>query len=329
MDIGRDLIIVVGAGMAGLVAARRLQDAGREVLLLDKGRGVGGRMATRRIQGVRFDHGAQFFTVKDARFGRMVGQWQAQGLVSEWSRGFATDRGQMPADQHPRYKANQGMTSIPKAIAEGLNIQLQARVDFISKDDGGWLVQLESGETIKGQTLILTPPVPQSLALLEKGGVVLDEEMQRPLSDIRYHSCLALMALFDGPSKIPSPGGMYLSQGPLSWMGDSRQKGISDQGFGVTIHAGPAFSRDHWQTDKAEVAAEMLQAAETWLYGRPIDWQLHRWRYTGPVKPYPLPFIYVPGPSPLVFAGDAFGGPRVEGAFLSGWAAAGMLLESD
>ena len=60
--------IVVGAGISGLLAARELSDAGWRVTVLDKGRGVGGRMATRRTGGARFDHGAQFFTVRDERF---------------------------------------------------------------------------------------------------------------------------------------------------------------------------------------------------------------------------------------------------------------------
>ena len=82
MEVNRGLsCLVIGAGIAGLIAARALRAAGHRVLVLDKGRGVGGRMATRRIEGGVFDHGAQFVTVRDPRFQQIVEGWQAKGVV--------------------------------------------------------------------------------------------------------------------------------------------------------------------------------------------------------------------------------------------------------
>src|SRR5262245_16746841 len=81
--------IVVGAGLSGLLAATILQDRGKRVLVLDKCPDVGGRLATRQIGAGIFDYGAQFFTVRDSLFGRLVEQWQAKGIVKEWCRGFA------------------------------------------------------------------------------------------------------------------------------------------------------------------------------------------------------------------------------------------------
>ena len=63
--------------MAGMTAGEALQTAGWRVVLLDKGRRAGGRMATRRIGSSRFDHGAQFFTVPDPRFRAVVAQWSS------------------------------------------------------------------------------------------------------------------------------------------------------------------------------------------------------------------------------------------------------------
>ena len=80
-------VVIVGAGLAGLTAAGALV-ADHDVVLLDKGRSPGGRLATRRIGGAVFDHGAQFFTVRSDEFGRRVDRWRRDGVVAEWCRGF-------------------------------------------------------------------------------------------------------------------------------------------------------------------------------------------------------------------------------------------------
>ena len=60
--------IIIGAGLSGLVAAHELVKNNWEVLVLDKGRGVGGRLATRRAAEAKFDHGAQYFSTKTPDF---------------------------------------------------------------------------------------------------------------------------------------------------------------------------------------------------------------------------------------------------------------------
>ncbi len=81
-------IIIIGAGLAGLIAARELDAAGADVLVLDKGRSPGGRLATRRVGGATLDHGAQFFTVRSPAFAKTVDDWLARGLVHAWNHGF-------------------------------------------------------------------------------------------------------------------------------------------------------------------------------------------------------------------------------------------------
>ena len=143
---------------------------------------------------------------------------------------------------------------------------------------------------------------------------------------IEYDPCLALLAVFDGASHIPAPGGLRFSEGPIAWMADNHQKGISPDAHTVTIHATPDYSRQHWRSNAIVVAQKLLEAAALWLHPEVLDLQIHRWRYSQPVTKCPEQALFLPGPPPLVFAGDAFGGPRVEGAALSGYAAAQTLL---
>ena len=107
-------VVVIGAGIAGLLAAQQLHSAGHEVTVLDKGKSPGGRLATRRIGAATLDHGAQFFTVRDAQFDHHVQQWVHDGVVREWCKGFSQH------DGHPRYIGTAGMSSIAKYLARDL-----------------------------------------------------------------------------------------------------------------------------------------------------------------------------------------------------------------
>jgi renalase len=318
--------IIIGAGIAGLTAARALQAQGWSVVVLDKGRGVGGRMATRRIDDGVFDHGAQFFTARDPRFQKWVDSWLAEGIIAEWTRGFANASGEIQNDGRPRYRGTNGMTSIAKHLAKGLDIRLDQKVTDARVQNGRWEARTEN-ETFTSDTLILTPPVPQSLALLDIGQVTLPEKARAALDVIDYHRCIAVMVLLHEPSGIPAPGGIQINDEPIAWIGDNFQKGISSA-YGATIHAAPIFSRTHWETDTIEVAHLLVEASEKWISADVKKFEVQRWRYSQPMQLHNDSCILVDSPAPLVFAGDAFAGPRVEGAALSGLAAAEKLLKS-
>ncbi|MDX1612977.1 MAG: FAD-dependent oxidoreductase [Candidatus Promineifilaceae bacterium] len=327
--------LIVGAGMAGLLAARQLQAQGVRVTVLDKGRGVGGRMATRRVrpavegEGAAlavFDHGAQFFTVRDERFAALVDDWQEAGVVAQWSRGFATADGSYYADGHPRYRGVGGMTAIAKHLAHGLDVRLATRAVSLQATADGWQAITSDGQRFEGASLILTPPVPQALALLDEGGVALPETVRRSLEAISYEPCLALLVLLPDGGQVPEPGGLWPVGEPLAWVADNHRKQVSPRRGAITLHAGPEFSQAHWDSDKETVAGAMLAAAAEWLGADPLEVQLQRWRYSKPVRLHGAPCLAAVEPAAVVFAGDAFAGPRVEGAALSGLAAADWLL---
>ena len=136
---------------------------------------------------------------------------------------------------------------------------------------------------------------------------------------------MALLVVLEGPSGVPRPGGMWPGGEIIGWLADNTQKGISPEVHAVTIHATPEFSRTHYETAPEEVARLLLAEARPWLGSRVLMVQQQRWRYSIPRLTYPEPCLVVPGPPPLLFAGDIFAGPRVEGAALSGLAAAAAL----
>ena len=313
-------VIVVGAGLAGLMAGRELVEAGHEVLLLDKGRSPGGRLATRRIGRATLDHGAQFFTVRSPVFGAYVERWASTGLVREWCRGFAED------DGHPRYAVTGGMNALAKHLAAGLDVRCSTLVFAIRPGEAtAWSVGLDDGTAIAADAIVLTCPLPQSFSLLITAGVELPPDLR--LTD--YDRTLALLAVLDRPAAIPAPGGVQDADETFSFIGDNEAKGVSAVPA-VTFHARPDWSLERWDRPPDEVHAELIERARPWLGGAAVvESQLKRWRFATPKQVWPDPCWRAPdSPGPLVLAGDAFAGPRIEGAALSGLAAAAAIAGS-
>ncbi len=324
--------IIVGAGLSGLLAASTLQREGWDVTVLDKGRDVGGRMATRRIGRGNFDYGAQFFTVRGERFAGLLEDWLGAGVATEWTRGFADSEGRPNEDGYPRYRGVEGMTSIPKYISRGLDVRTGERAVRVYDNDDGWEVVCESGLRVSGNALVLAAPVPQAVDLASSGSYSLPDGARSHLEAVSYDPCLALMVLLDGSTGVPEQGGMQIKGEPLDWISDNRLKGISEAPA-LTIHAGPEWSRSHFEDDEMEITESMISRAGghlgTDLAPAVIETSLVRWRYSWVKNPHPDPCLVASDDPPLVFCGDAFGQPKVEGAALSGLAAADHLQNRD
>jgi predicted NAD/FAD-dependent oxidoreductase len=267
-----------------------------------------------------FDHGAQFITSRDARFEKILNQGAEAGMMTEWCRGFSTE-----ADGHTRWRGQPAMTAVAKYLAQGLEIRMEKQVVALRRAGGRYSVETNNGEFYSAAAVLLTPPVPQSLALLAASEIELDPAMRTRLEGIQYERCLAVMAVLKGPSLIPPPGAIKPTSGPVSWIADNQLKGISAEPA-VTIHANHEFSLAHWDEDRMESGRLLLNAAQPWLGAEVLSYQVHGWRYSKPLQVDAEPCALLQTAPPLVIAGDAFAGPRVEGAALSGMAASEMLL---
>lgn len=312
--------LIIGAGMAGAVAGRILHDAGREVVLLDKGRGVGGRCATRRIEDAVYDHGAQFFTVREPSFQRWVDRWRAEGVVDEWCRGFGDE------DGHPRYRGVPGMTAMAKWLTAPLHVRTSTRVTSVSPGENLWRIMMEDGDTLAAKRIVITPPIEQSLTLLDDDAEAALADVIPPLRQVEYDPCFALLLRLSGPSGLDTPGVLRPDHPDIDWMADNFVKGTSPVQGTVTVHASATFTRAYFDDTREDVAKRLIDTVHPWLASEASIWQLHRWRYSKPVDTLATRCIAAASPAPIVFAGDAFAGPRVEGAALSGMAAAEALL---
>ncbi len=322
-------VIVVGAGIAGVMAASRLQEAGLQVIVAEANPFAGGRMVTRQIGPGFADTGAQFFTARSEEFLSWVDRWLAAGLIFEWSQGWSDGSlGTVPPSGHPRYAARGGMSALIAALAERLDIRFNTRLISIETWSQGWQMRDDRGRILVAPTVILTPPMPQALDLITAGQVKLTAVDRALLDPVSYDPCLAGIFWIDGPVHIPDPGAVQRPNAPITWIANNRSKGISPGATLITVHAGPEYSRQLWD----EPERDILRALESSLnlfkdaQAHTVQAHLERWLYAMPAAPLANLYLVAGGLPPLIFAGDSFSMPRVEGAALSGLAAASALV---
>lgn len=304
-------VVIIGAGIAGLACARRLVQAGLQPVLFDKGRGIGGRVATRRAVGLQFDHGAQFVTASGDGFAAVLRDLAMAGAAAPWS-----DR-----SGRARIVGTPGMSSLAKAMAVGLDIRQEVQVTAVRPSDSGWSVQ--AGETIHAATrVVVTVPSPQVAALLGA-----EHPLVAEIAGVRLDPCLTLMATMTAPAPFET------RQDPdddLVWIAQDSSKPGRPAGDAVTwvAQAGVAFSQRHLEDDPATIAARMLPLLSDRL-GAAADRvnpvAAHRWRYARVAAALGRPFL-CDRRATLYLGGDWCLGARVEAAWTSGTAIADDLL---
>ena len=320
-------IAVIGAGLSGLTAARILSDHGHNVRVYEKSRGAGGRMATRREGELRFDHGAQYFTVRDDRFRHHVDSWRTEGIVKPWEGTFASIS--RPGDivvkksSIDRYVGVPGMNAIARHLAEAVNPIYRTQVSSVNYRGGHWQLNGSDNTAIDScEILIVSAPAPQAENLLSS-----NTDLVKSLQNIRMLPCWAVMAAFEKHLDTEFDG-VFFRNSPISWAARNNSKpGRSAPGTWV-IHGENQWTAAHANDSPNEVAQKLIDAffAHTGLAPVvPIFVKAHFWRYAIAKNPLDTGFLWDPVKKVGV-CGDWCKMSRVEGAFLSGMAIAGRLL---
>lgn len=324
-------VAVVGAGISGLFAARTLADHGLKVTIFEKSRGVGGRMASRRVDGEsRFDHGAQYFTARDARFQRYVDSWLKQGIVAPWpdskQRIVVLKDGSIASESKSqnRFVAVPAMNSICKHLSAGLSIQKQTRVAHVQRSNDG-IDLFSENDTRLGtfDRLVVSAPAGQAAELLSNFPA-----LAQPISQIEMAECFAAMVSFAHPITDRWVGA-FLHDSFLTWAArNSTKPNRNHELENLVLHADPEWTMKHWEDDPEKVAFQMLN--EFWrvsgIESQPtLHLQGHRWKFAIANAESSQGCFFEKEPG-IVACGDWANGSRVEGAFLSGMSAAGRIL---
>jgi predicted NAD/FAD-dependent oxidoreductase len=305
-------IAIIGAGIAGLAAARQLQSAGHHCVLFDKSRGLGGRMATRRVDALQFDHGAQYFTARGDAFRQQIDAWAHEQAILSWFDGA--------------YVGTPGMTAPARSLAAGMMVVAGCEVARLERNANGWRVNSTAGLVDAHgngsyDSVVLAIPAPQAERILRESGVAMPE-----LARARYAPCWALMLGYAQPLKMTQTH-LRFESGDISWIARNRSKpGRSGQET-LVVHASPDWSRANleWQPDDV-VAALLPKVAGLIGDDQMPDYKsAHRWRFALVEEALGEPCVWNADLC-LGACGDWCLGPRVECAFDSGTAMAQRIL---
>ncbi len=330
-NLSNTSVAVVGAGLTGLVCADTLSRAGLKVVVFDKGRFPGGRLASRSRDENSFDYGAQYFTIKTSGFKKFLEPYLLNGKVAQWNGRFAhlTDGciSEEP-DQKPRYVGVPLMRSIADVLSSAFDCKLSHRVLALSRaSNRKWLIvgSEESSGTAKEFTsgefdfVVLNMPPAQANQL----------SYFQALDNIVLRPCIALLMSLNERVDF-NWDGVVLNDELLSWIARDSSKPGRSPGERWVIHASPTWSEENLQTDENVIEKHMIERFATIS---PVNLssitfaKLHKWRFALPVSPQGPECIYDPTTS-IVYCGDWCVGPRVEGAYLSGIAASEKILNA-
>ncbi|EAQ82088.1 NAD(P)/FAD-dependent oxidoreductase [Blastopirellula marina] len=316
-------VAIIGAGMSGLICARELSSQ-HDVHLFDKARGPAGRMSTRRVEDLHFDHGAQYFTARDPRFQRQVEAWVAAGVIAPWKGAIGVlQSGEVstPETNPVRYVGVPAMNAPAKRLAAGLNVQLSRRVQTVARSGAGWSLTDESGETLGPfDALVCTVPPAQAADLLCDVAPTYAAQVEQ----VTLNPCWATLVQFE--QRLPLPlDGAFVHDSPLSWIARNSSKPQRDASRDCwVLHASQSWSTQCLEQSPEEIAPQMLAAlaAATGLSLPRVAYQTaHRWRYSIPPEPLSVGCL-ADREVRLAIGGDWCQQAKVEGAYLSGLALA-------
>ena len=333
-------IAIVGAGIAAITCARTLAQAGHQVTVFEKSQGIGGRMSTRNSAFGTFDHGAQYFTVRDPRF--ELAMQTAPGLCRPWSANTVRvldSHGMVAAASLPGHEAHYvpspGMNALVRTWAQPLvdakRVLLETRVTAIEPDalnKKQWQLRTagegDSSHVFSGfDAVVLAIPHPQAQELLRttpKG-----DALAKKTAKVSVAPCWTLMLAY--PQAV-QPG--LTTLGPqwnaarsthhrIAWLARESSKPGRSKIERWTVQASAAWSQEHLKDDPARVQAKLIKAfAEiTGIRAEPAQAQTHRWLYAKTETPLGQSHLW-DAKSGLGVCGDWCLGHRVENAFVSG-----------
>ncbi len=320
-------VAVIGAGLSGLVVARKLQECS-EVTVFEKSRGYGGRMATRYAGDFEFDHGAQFFTARSPEFQAFLKSMIANGMVDCWhARVAEMQRDTVTAtavwgDASPHYVGVPRMNAIGKYLAGGLTIQQNTNVAQLDREADGWHLADSDGNTLGHfDWVVCAVPAAQAAALLPT-----DSRLQRLAAEVQMRACFALMLGFDRPLRLPWQAAL-VSAADISWVAVNSSKPQRADRFTLVAHSTNAYADTNLDEPVSTVREHLLGEVSA-VIGIDCEQasfcQLQRWRYASANKKSG-PAYLVDAEMQLAGCGDWFRHGRVEAAFLSGWGLAAKL----
>ena len=301
-------VAVVGAGIAGISCARGLLAAGHDVVVLDRGRVPGGRMASRRFDGRYVDTGASYFTVSSPDFAEVVADWESRGLARPWTTTFALYDGgwRDPKTGPVRWSAPGGLRSLVADLSAGVEVRQSVHVEHVTASS-------VDGEAF--DAVVLAMPDPQALPLLD-ASLAAEREV---LSGRAWDPALVLVARW--ATRAWDWDGVFVhGSDVVEWLADDGSR-RGDGAPVLTAHSTPAFAASRLAVP-ADAADELVAGVVALGLPAPEEvLRVQRWTFAKPVGARDDLFHL----GAVGLCGDGWGSSKVETAWRSGAALATAL----
>ncbi len=305
--------------MAGLACAQKLQDAGVRVLVVDKARGAGGRLTTRRHPPYAFDHGAQYFTAHGPTFQQELRGWITAGCASPWSGAVGSLlEGEIRIEEtpRPRFVGMPSMSAIGRHLTGRLSLQLQTRVAAVEVAvGGGWQLRVDTGATIGPfDAVAVAAPAPQAAPLLAEVPA-----LAARVASIEMAPCIAALVAFAKPVPCAADG-VFVKGSALAWAARNGSKPGRPVDECWVLHGAARWSRTVLEDEPAVAARRLLEEFAAAVGGSlpaSLHCDAHRWRFALPETPIGEAYLW-DAERRLGACGDWCLEGRVEAAFESG-----------
>ena len=338
-------IAIIGAGCSGLAAAHELHDAGYAVTLFEQNQEVGGRAATREQKGFIYDYGAQYIkrgspisiSLITERFqltdlidiAKPVWTFHADGHIQE---------GDPIQNAEPKWNYRSGLQALAKRMAQGLDIRLETRIDYLQSDITGWKLFSHRGENIgEFDRVLITIPAHEAAEFVKNSQIQtrFQEEISVLLEKAKYNPLISVML---GYRPIPIERPYYAlvntdKAHAISWLAWEHEKTLErvPKGAGMLIaQMAPAYSHDNWHMPDAEIISDVADRITTLLeepLKKPFFSDIYRWKYALPTDKVDAEQLNALTMAVgLAFCGDAFVGGRVHLALEHGVNVARQLI---
>tara|TARA_B100000674_G_scaffold245108_1_gene201962 strand:- start:1841 stop:2806 length:966 start_codon:yes stop_codon:yes gene_type:complete len=301
-------VSIIGTGLSSIFSCLRISEAlSVRIQVFDKARGLGGRLATRRADGGRFDHGAQYMKINE-----ISNLKEIEKLINN---NIITNNG-----ESERFFSPTGMTNIAKFLLKDFDIKKEHKLLSINKDKGHYILNFENNETIPTDDIILTCPMPQTIEILSNSDIDYDYDALNELKQLEYHPCIVVM--IKSKNKLLNLNkelGSELDFKNISWVGDNYIKKVSEIENFYTVQCSPKFSLEHFDLEYEEIN-QILNKNLKDIFGSNYEvMSNHKWRYSIPKNFYQKDSSLILDSSGFIgICGDIFTNGKVDGAIKSG-----------
>lgn len=320
---------VIGAGLAGLYLSNTL--AKKSMLtLFEKSRGVGGRIATRRAEPYEFNHGTQYFKIKNQSFKKFLSPLIKKKIIKPWHANYVEIKKNKIIKQikwneeTAHFIGYPKMNLIGKSFLNKLNIKLSCNVDSLKKRFDSWYIY-DNSKICYGpfDWIIFCIPPEQVLNLLSK-----KFKYYHILRTVKMRSAFSLMLGFKEFKKPNFDAALVVNE-DINWITITEKIKSNHTYFNLLINTSYDFAENNSEQCKEKISKYLVERSSDILGMKLSNFQhqaLHFWRYAMSEKKNNYG-SFVDNSLRVVVCGDWCMNGRVEGAFLSALNASKKILK--